>query len=59
MQLAISIRLLLRFVMIGSLNDIQRINSLMTFERNDKYRKEERRNKTTGQRLLNESNSVS
>lgn len=59
MQLAISIRLLLRFVMIGSLNDIQRINSLMTFERNDKYRKEGRRNKTTGQRLLNESNSVS
>lgn len=57
MQLAISIRLLLRFVMIGSLNDIQRINSLMTFERNDKYRKEGRRNKTTG--LLNESNSVS
>lgn len=59
MQLAISIRLLFRFVMIGSLNDIQRINSLMTFERNDKYRKEGRRNKTTGQRLLNESNSVS
>lgn len=32
-QLAISIRLLFRFVTIDSLNDIQRINSAMTFKR--------------------------